>query len=323
MDRESEKIVPDTEFIRSVNDLSESNIKESYVSKKGFGAFIAKNIRVFFLLFFIVLFIISIIYVVNAISHYAEAGDIYGEVSELMTGGNSACKIEALPNPVSIPDYAGCLSLSDTDINHISGGNSKQNKEYERIRSKLITLKEQYPNLYGWISIPGADINLPVMQTTDNDYYLKHSYTGARISSGSIFVDYRCEPDILMNRNLIVYGHHMVYGGMFSNLDRFLRKNFFKSNSEFYIYTLEGMYTYKVFSVYATPKDYPYLKLGFSTDEQFVSYAKEMQSNSIYNTTQAITLDETSKLITLSTCTNRVRDGRIALHAVMVDFTDK
>ena len=40
------------------------------------------------------------------------------------------------------------------------------------------------PDVIGWIDIPGLSISYPVVQGTDNAYYLHHLFTGEYNSSG-------------------------------------------------------------------------------------------------------------------------------------------
>lgn len=307
-----------SEFARSVDELVADDLGRR-PRKKGFVAVLLDNSRVVFLIIFCIVLVISAVYIVNAVKHYIAADGIYGNITDIIDGeGNALQPMYASAPPNATPDYIACQSLSEEDIGNIS--DEKKDKEFERIKGKLITLKSKYPNLYGWISIPNTDINFPVMQGKDNDFYLSHSYTGKWIAAGSIFVDYRCKKDLKSNFNLVVYGHHMVHGGMFKSLDNFLSEDFFRKNGIFYFYTVDGVYTYQMFSVYATTKDYNYIRTAFLSSELFLDFCNEIQKNSIHKTTDYITLKPTDKIITLSTCTNRLPDGRIAAHAVMVDF---
>ncbi len=304
------------EFIRSVDRLSPSDI-QSNEKKQDFMSLLLDNSRSIMLFFCCAVLIFSTIYVGNAITHYVKASDVYSNAAGIINGGNSAINQMYSPNtPISTPDYSESQLLTKEDIEDISSTGTV-NKDFERIRSRLISLKSQYPNLYGWITIPGTTIDLPVMHTTNNDYYLNHSYTGQYVSSGAIFVDYNCDSILDRNNNLVVYGHHMVYGGMFSPLDKFLSSKFFNKNNTIIFYTVDAMYTYKIFSVYATDKYDPYIRNSFPSKASFYKFCTQRQNFSIHDTRDQIKLKEGDKIITLSTCTNRVADGRIAVHGVL------
>ena len=127
------------------------------------------------------------------------------------------------------------------------------------------------------------------------------------------------EKKLTDNRNLILYGHHMStssLGSMFQSLDNYLDENFFRNNNEIKIYTLDGAYTYKVFSVYVTDKYYPYITTYFPDEDSFVSFAERIAANSVHKAD--FTVGAGDSILTLSTCNNRSEDGRLAVHAVLV-----
>ena len=216
------------------------------------------------------------------------------------------------------------LHLSELDsfgtINKPKGeDDSTYNQLYERMKSRILALREKNPDIYGWIIIPGTEnIDYPILQYTDNDYYLYREYTGGYMTAGSIFADYRCDKDINGNYNFIVYGHNMQNGMMFSELIKFLDEEFFNQNQYVYVYTDKGIYTYKIFSVYKTDYKYKYIETGFPTGEDFVAWAEEMRSNSKFKR-EGIAFDTNSRVITLSTCTNALWSDRYCIQALLVD----
>lgn len=75
-------------------------------------------------------------------------------------------------------------------------------------------LQAENGQVRSWISVPAKDIDFPVMHGSDNGYYLHHDMYG-RWGYGGVFTDYRCDPN---GRNVIVYGHTLIGGGMFTQL---------------------------------------------------------------------------------------------------------
>ncbi len=305
-----------SDFVRSVIELSSDDIALPEKKKRSVSTFLSYHLRTFFLFLCVVVLLWSGFFILDSLRQYVEAETIYGDL--VMDNDGRVEIMFSSPQSVLTPDYLASQNLTDEDINDITNGSSL-NKDFERVRSKLASLKKKYPDLYGWITLEGTPINYPIMQAADNDYYLDHSYTGSKLKAGAIFADWKCDRDLMRNYNLVLFGHHMTNNTMFHSLDKFLNENFFRTNNIVKIYTLDGMFTYQVISVYETNKYYPYIRTSFTTRESFVTFANQMRDNSIHKVPD-LTFDTDDRLLTLSTCTNRSEDGRLAVHAVMIDY---
>ena len=305
-----------SEFVRSVIELSSDDIALPEKKKRSVSTFLSYHLRTFLLFLCIVVLLWSGFFILDSLRQYVEAETIYGDL--VMDNDGRVEIMFSSPQSVLTPDYLASQNLTDEDINDITNGSSL-NKDFERVRSKLASLKKKYPDLYGWITLEGTPINYPIMQAADNDYYLDHSYTGSKLKAGAIFADWKCDRDLMRNYNLVLFGHHMTNNTMFHSLDKFLNENFFRTNNIVKIYTLDGMFTYQVISVYETNKYYPYIRTSFTTRESFVTFANQMRDNSIHKVPN-LTFDTDDRLLTLSTCNNRSENGRLAVHAVMIDY---
>ncbi|ANU53162.1 class B sortase [Acutalibacter muris] len=51
------------------------------------------------------------------------------------------------------------------------------------------SLRAVNPEIVAWLTIGGTNIDYPVAQHSDNDYYLHHLFTGEWNSSGCLFMD--------------------------------------------------------------------------------------------------------------------------------------
>lgn len=91
-------------------------------------------------------------------------------------------------------------------------------------------LQKKNPDVKGWITVYGTNIDYPVLYSPeDNNYYLNHNSLKEPESSGSIFLDYRNNPD-LSDFNNILHGHHMAEHKMFGDLDLFAKDDFFQKH---------------------------------------------------------------------------------------------
>lgn len=310
----------ENEFLHSLKTLTPDDISDVKKKKRRVSDLIFDNLRIVLLLVCSLVLVISVIYIGDSLRHYIMADSLYGDLQNMMQDGATVDMMFASPSSPTTPDYQASQNLSGDDIAGIITPSRPVNKEYEMMKVKLAGLKAQYPDLYGWIRLPGTVIDYPIMQSTDNDYYLDHSYSGSSLKAGAIFADYRCNRTLLSNQNLVIYGHHMTNNSMFNPLDNYFKEAFFRSNNTIYIYTLDGMYTYEVFSVYETTKYYPYIRTYFANSTQFVSFATELMGNSIHPYRDDFAFRAEDRILTLSTCNNRTDDGRIAVHAVLTDI---
>ena len=160
------------------------------------------------------------------------------------------------------------------------------------------------------------------MQYIDNDHYLNRAPNGKYLPAGSIFVDYRCSKKLLENYNTVIYGHRMSNGSMFGGLLNFNDEQFFEENRYITLSTPNGIYTYLIFAFYQTDMYYRYIQTYFKTPDHFLSFAKEMQGNSLYYR-EGVEFSETSRILTLSTCKGGFNNTlRYTVQAVLVDITN-
>lgn len=177
-------------------------------------------------------------------------------------------------------------------------------------------LKKINSDIVGWIQVGGTNINYPFVQTTDNDYYLTHSFNKSKNQAGWVFLDYRNSKDEY-DKNTIIYGHDLKSGTVFGSLKNIIKDNWL-NNKENHIVKLSTPYEntlWQVFSVYKIPTTNDYLQTIFNSDEEFMSFANKLKKRSKYNFDVNIT--ETDKILTLSSCYVTV-DNKIVLHAKLI-----
>ena len=118
------------------------------------------------------------------------------------------------------------------------------------------------------------------------------------------------------NKNTIIYGHNLINKTAFGSLSSlFTDKWFNNSNHRIILYTLDGSYTYEIFSVYYKDPESYYLNTNFSSDNDYLVFLKSLESRSIYNFN--IKLNSDDRIITLSTCTDDNK-GRKVVHAKLI-----
>lgn len=242
--------------------------------------------------------------------------------TDILYGGLTDGIFQVGSDTESSPDTSDrpCYSLSDILSARLAGESiginiSGVNIQFERMKSLIQSLSDNNPDTYGWIRVEDTHINYPILHGEDNNYYLEHAYNAEFLKSGSIYADYRCADTLEENRNTVMYGHNMLTGTMFHDVEMFLDEDFFDS-TYITIYTTEGIYTYEPFAIFNTRASYQYFRVIFDSDEDYVSFLYEMQSQSRFNKNMEFNKDD--KIITLSTCTNLTMSGRYALHAKLI-----
>lgn len=162
-------------------------------------------------------------------------------------------------------------------------------------------LKAVNPDIVGWIYIEAIpNISYPIVQGTDNEYYLKHTVEKTKNSSASIFLDYQNSPDFT-DANTIIYGHNMKNQSMFGLLKNMRDQSVYDESPYIWILTPSGDYRYEVFSaceVSANDEVYTLFSVG---GEEFKAYLEKMQANS--DVVNDMTFTGNEYIITLSTCT--------------------
>ena len=177
--------------------------------------------------------------------------------------------------------------------------------------------------LIGWVKIADTNIDYPVMQTSDNEYYLDHNLNQEYDRNGSIFMDKDC--DVLKpSTNYILYGHHMKSGKMFGKLHLYEKEDYYKKHPYIQFDTIYEEGTYEVMYVFRSrvyQKDEVVFKyyqfFEVATPEEFDSNMNEMKQLSLYDT--GVTARYGDKLITLSTCDNSEQDGRFVVVAKKIN----
>lgn len=125
----------------------------------------------------------------------------------------------------------------------------EEKKEPEVFNPDWAGLQAANPNVVGWIIVPGADISYPVVQGSDNSFFLDHTYTGQPNKMGSIFMDAEVPSDLSAD-NTLIYGHSVDIGGMFTNLKQFADRAFFSDHPYFWLLTPAQNYKCTILSFY-------------------------------------------------------------------------
>lgn len=200
---------------------------------------------------------------------------------------------------------------------------------YDNAEIVVPDILDEYKTLYslnkkliGWVKIDDTYIDYPVLQTSNNEYYLKHNFDQEEDKNGSIFLDKDCSI-LPRTTNLIVYGHHMRSGRMFGQLTKYSSEEFYKDHKYIQFDTIYEKGTYEIMYVFRS-RIYEESEIVFkyyqfidaASEIEFDSYMREMADMSLYDT--GVTAKYGDELLTLSTCDYYTDYGRFVVVAKKV-----
>ena len=200
----------------------------------------------------------------------------------------------------------------------------KSNPYWDYIKMNMIDinfneLKNINNDVKGWIKVNGTNINYPFVQSSNNKYYLTHSFDNSYNSAGWLFLDYR--NTINNNKNTIIYAHGRNDKTMFGSLRTVLTKNWLSNTNNYIIKisTEKENSLWQIFSVYHIPTTSDYLQTDFSDDALYQEFLDMIKDRSSYNFNTSVNSND--NILTLSTCYNN--SDKMVVHAKLIKKEQK
>ncbi len=259
-----------------------------------------KKLRKVLIIILISLIIISLLYIIKV------AYDIYG-----------AKRQSTLLNDISVNQETFEKGNNvDEEGNNVTEEDSRFVKTERML--KLEELQNENPEIVAWIEIENTNINYPVLQCDNNDFYMNHDYKKDYSLGGAIFLDksYSWEPQ---STNLLIYGHNMINGTMFENLLNYRDINYYYEHPNIRFTTNNEDSQYEIFAVFPSRTYYKheqnvfryYYFINANNEEEYNSFVSNAKKASIYDTGK--TAQYGDGLITLSTCAYHTTDGKFVV----------
>ena len=181
-------------------------------------------------------------------------------------------------------------------------------------------LRKVNGDVKAWIIVDGTNINYPVVQTNNNNYYLKHNINKKKTSNGWPFIDYRNNSS-MSDDNTIFYGHNLLNKTAFGSISNLFNKSWVNNSShKILVLTDSKLYTYEIFSIYYSDPTSYYLQTKFYTTTSKFNFFSSLKQKSIVDL--PATISENDKIITLSTCTDDNK-GRKVVHAKLISISNR
>lgn len=245
---------------------------------------------------FRLLFLVSVFIVVLEFFDYLGGREEYGAIKDIFVA------YDAEKEKYHSESGAG-EEKANTDTAESADSVSTVESHGEIVYIDFAGLQALNPDIAAWIRIPGTNVDYPVMfRAEDSGYYLTHTTEGKRAKVGAIHLDGASAGT--ESRNLIIYGHDLLDGSMFSSLHRYESKRFYEEHPYVYLYLPDGsIRQYRIASVILIERaDTSLYMVDFCDDETAQTYYDMLLERSIYYTGTRVTASEEKQTILLSTC---------------------
>ena len=219
-------------------------------------------------------------------------------------------------------------AMTEDEINEMLAGMKQGSEtteateeETEVIPVKFDELQAVNPDVYAWITVPGTDIDYPILQhASDNSYYLMHNIDGSYGYPGCIYTENMNSKDFTDN-NTVIYGHNMKNGSMFAQLHKFEDPDFFHENKEVLIYLPDEVLHYTIFAAHIYDDRHLLYSFDFSDPDAYEKYLESVFNvrDMNANIDKDVTVTKDDQIITLVTCIGSQPNNRLLVQAVLTE----
>lgn len=283
------------------------------------------NTRVFLIIIACVGVTVGAIMLTKSILEYKQAENEYEDLSKYVTESSSVEKEDAVSKEdVQTAEIPSLIEAEKENSKNVKVVEKKKELKRNYNRDDFPDIDVDFEELMkinsscvAWLYAEGAGINYPVVQGTDNEFYLHHTFEMKKNSAGCVFMDWEVKPD-LSSWNTFFYGHNMKNGTMFGHL-----KNYINNPANYdkypyvYVFKPDGIYRYEIFSYYLDSTD---SKMYYTCDnfDEYRAYLREATKRSTKECRAKAKADD--NIVTLVTCSGSgVNKKRFFVHAVFVD----
>ena len=220
-------------------------------------------------------------------------------------------------------------AMTEDEINEmLAGMKSTETAETETAAEETATIPVKFeelwqvnPDVYAWITVPGTEIDYPILQhASDNSYYLMHNIDGSYGYPGCIYTENLNSKDFTDN-NTVIYGHNMKNGSMFAQLHKFEDPDFFNENREVLIYLPDEVLHYTIFAAHIYDDRHLLYSFDFSDPDVYEKYLESVFNvrDMNANIDKDMTVTKDDQIITLVTCIGSQPNNRLLVQAVLTE----
>lgn len=247
-------------------------------------------------------------------------GALAYSVHEMVTFGSEATASTRLNRALaqqvlSIPAQTAPAAGEDAPL----PGEDVPPRETAPIQVDFSQLRQDFPDVIGWLYCPDTPLNLPLVQAADNDYYLRRLPDGTPNNSGSLFADARCLSDF-SEFNTVIYGHNMRNGTMFGSLKKYESQDYFETHRDLWLLTPRGDFRLEPVAGFITSSTSEFYALP-ETGPEMQALVTQAMALSKFSTAQLPAPND--RYLTLSTCSYEFDEARFVLLTRLVPLSQE
>ena len=180
-------------------------------------------------------------------------------------------------------------------------------------------LTAENPEVRGWVRLADTAINLPIVKTTDNSFYLNHRFDETKNKLGTPFIDAGNVGDF-SDRHTVIYGHAMSSGSMFGSLWEYENPNYFARHPEIQLYLPDGsVKTLTVFACSRVPGVRSAIPIAFASEDEFLAFIEDLNAASAFTSNVKITAQD--RIVSFCVALPDGGDGRLLVSCKLTDTT--
>jgi len=239
--------------------------------------------------------------IVSILAEYRSGENTYSEVQQYVHLPAVEAPTEKATKPTAVPEETEAAT----------------EPEEEPIQFPEVdfdALLEVNEDVVAWVYIEDTNINYPVVRGDDNRHYLSTMIDGSYNGAGSIFMDYRNQPD-LSDPHTILYGHNMKNKTMFAHILNYKDQAYYEAHPVGMLMTPDGNYQFEVVAAYVASLADPAWQLEFFSEEDTLQWLQDAMNRSGFTTNAVPELGD--RILTLSTCSYEYNDARFVLVGIL------
>lgn len=187
---------------------------------------------------------------------------------------------------------------------------------YAPIAVDFDQLLQENPDVVAWLYCADTPVNYPVVQSSDNEYYLHRLLDGSYNSAGTLFMDYRNQADF-SDFNTVIYGHNMKNDTMFGTLVEYKEQAYYDEHPILYLLTPDHSYQVELVAGYVTPSDSDVYELPLTETEKIRFLADAVERSTFVSDAET---PVEARYLTLSTCSYEYENARYVLIGRLVEI---